>query len=436
MLRSVIGKSNLPSFGQKSEGVFEGELICIPNKQNMVIRTEDRAIMLGKPGRPQLMKALNRATVIDILAKRGSVSQTQICGLTGLSRATVSNLINALKQEDLVLEVSKGASKGGRRQVLLQLNKQAGFVVGVDLGGTKMAGAVTDLGGEPLLKLRWPTKADQGPDVVLDNLAMFIQELITQAPVDPGKVRGVGVGVPGIVTNGDVVDWAPALKWRNLALTERLAATLHYPIFVENDVNLLALGEYWYGSAQGAQSLACLAVGTGLGAGIVLNGQLYKGANGAAGEVCNLVADPSYLGHKYKGFGWLEQFASGPALAQRFSRENGLIGRDSAVNDLDAEYVFEQARLGDPRAWRAVEDFTRYLAMSVVSIATVLDPEVIVLGGGVSQSADLFHDRLVELCAPVLQVMPRLEVSSLGVDAGVMGAVALTLHNTSENPLR
>ncbi|MGE5482029.1 MAG: ROK family protein, partial [Bacteroidota bacterium] len=91
---------------------------------------------------------------------------------------------------------------------------------------------------------------------------------------------------------------------------------------------------------------------------------------------------------------------------------------------------------GDPRAREAVEDFTRYLAMSVVSIATVLDPEVIVLGGGVSQSADLFRDRLVELCAPVLQVMPRLEVSSLGVDAGVMGAVALTLHNTSENPLR
>lgn len=392
--------------------------------------------MFGKPGRPQLMKAMNRATVIDILAKQGPVSQTQICGLTGLSRSTVSNLINVLKQEDLVLEVSKEASRGGRRQVLLQLNKQAGFVVGVDLGGTKMAGAVTDLGGEPLLKLRWPTKAAQGAEAVLENLAAFIQGLIAQAGVDPKKVRGVGVGVPGVVTSGGVVQWAPALNWQDLPLTERLTTTLSYPVFVENDVNLLALGEYWYGNAQKVQSLVCLAVGTGLGAGIVLDGQLYKGANRAAGEVCNLVADPTYLGRKYTGFGWLEQCASGTALAAQFARDNGQSGDDPVANGLDAEFVFEQARLGDPRAQQAVEDFTRSLAMSVVSIAAVLDPEVIVLGGGVSQSADLFRNRLIELCAPVLQVMPRLEVSSLGVDAGVMGAVALTLHNTSENPLR
>ncbi|MCL6613678.1 MAG: ROK family protein, partial [Firmicutes bacterium] len=253
------------------------------------------------------------------------------------------------------------------------------------------------------------------------------------------KGRGIGVGVPGGVREGGVVQWAPALGWRNLALAEEIARKFPYPVFVENDVNLLALGEYWYGIGQGTRSLVCLAVGTGLGAGIVLDGQVYTGAHAAAGEVCNLVADISYLGRTYPGFGWLEGFVSGPALARRYAsllEEMGKGPHSEVLPNVDAEVVFARAREGEPIACRVVEEFTRYLALALVSIVAVLDPEMIVLGGGVSESADVFRDRLVELCSPVLQVMPRVEVSRLGVDAGVMGAVALALHNTKENPWR
>ncbi|MCL6614548.1 MAG: MarR family transcriptional regulator, partial [Firmicutes bacterium] len=141
--------------------------------------------MIHKPGNPFLMKALNRATVIDILTKRGPISQTQICELTGLSRATVSNIIKNLKSENLVCEVTRVASKGGRRQVLLNLNTEAGYVVGVDLGGTKMAGAVTDLSGRPLIKLRAPTGAEEGPEAVRANLMAFIEELVVKAEMIP-----------------------------------------------------------------------------------------------------------------------------------------------------------------------------------------------------------------------------------------------------------
>lgn len=405
--------------------------------------------MRKRTGTPQLMKAMNRALVIDALTKHGPISQTQICEVTGLSRATVSTVVHELKTDQLVMEVRKGISKGGRRQVLLELDATAGFVVGVDLGGTKMAGAVTDLRGHPIVKLRWPTGAVKGPEAVVETLVQFIQQLIQQSGIECSRLRGIGVGVPGIVRPGGMVEWAPALQWRGLAIASILKDRLHYPVFVENDVNLLALGEYWYGAGQGAQSLACLAVGTGVGAGIVINGQLYSGAHQAAGEVCNLVVDRSPLGRDFSQFGCLESIASGPALAKRYAdqrREPTATGYGDTIAAggarLDdgtvtgAEIVFDEARKGDPIAKRIVDEFAQALAMAVISIITVLDPEVIVLGGGVSQDADLFLGRLNELCRPAVQVMPKLVVSSLGVDAGVMGAVALTLHKTKEDPLQ
>jgi len=408
--------------------------------------------MYKTAGTPHLMKAMNRTMITDTLAKQGPISQTRICEITGLSRATVSTMIKELKSEQLVLEVSREISSGGRRQVLLALDASAGYVVGVDLGGTKMAGAVTDLSGKPLVKLRWPTKAEDGPEAVVETLIDFVEALIAKSGIDRAKLRGIGVGVPGIVKPRGIVQWAPTLRWRNIDLAARLAPALNHPVFVENDVNLLALGEYWYGAAQGAPSLVCLAVGTGIGAGIVLDGQLYTGAHQAAGEVSNMVVDRSFLARDFTQFGCLEAIASGPAIARQFAStvktprkdrtgdrqtKPGNGGTEAAEPAFTgAEIVFEEARRNNPHAKQIIEEFAQHLAMAIIALTTVIDPTVIVLGGGVSQNAGLFRERLLELCTPVVQVMPRLEISSLGVDAGVMGAIALTLHNTNENPLR
>lgn len=383
-----------------------------------------------RPGNPALMKAMNRAAVVDLLSKQGPISQTQICESSGLARATVSKIIGELRSEGLVVELHRAESKGGgRRQVLLGLNKTSGYVVGVDLGGTKMAGALTDLGGRPLVRMVQPTAADRGGDAVFSSLVSFVGEIVARSGIDPSLVRGVGIGIPGVVLDEGVVEWAPALGWHGVGLKSALEAALPYRVFVENDVNLLALGEYWYGAGQGSRSMACLAIGTGLGAGIILDGQLHLGHRRAAGEVCDLVTDPSCLGREYRPFGCLERTASGTGLASLYRL------RAPGGADADAEKVFELARAGDPAAVEAVEEFARHLSMAVLALAAVLDPEVIVLGGGVAGGADLFKDRLEELCCPVLQATPDIRVSSLGVDAGVMGAVALTLHSTTENPL-
>ena len=382
-----------------------------------------------KPGTPQLMKQMNRATVVNILTKFGPISQTQICEISGLSRATVSTIIGDLRKEDLVVEVSRATSTSGRRRVLLELNGDAGYVIGVDLGGTKMAGAVTNLHGKVIFSLKEPTNASKGPEAVFRSLLTFINRLAKESGIDRNRIKGVGIGIPGVVVDNSVVQWAPALNWRDYPLVQKLREHLDFPVFIENDVNLQALGEYWYGVGQGMDVLVCLAIGTGLGAGIILNGQLFLGAHEAAGEVCNMVVSPTQLGQNYPGFGFLESQASGTAIAQKYSEVS------ASSEEIDAEQVFKLARLGDQTALEVVEDFTKHLAMAIVSIATVLDPELIVLGGGVSKEADFFLSKLETLAFPVLQVHPRLAVSELGDIAGVMGAVALTLHNTSDNPL-
>lgn len=384
------------------------------------------------PGTPQLMKQLNRATVIDVLTKQGPISQTRICEITGLSRSTVSTIVSSLKQENLVLEVSRVSSKAGRKRTLLALNSKAGYVIGVDLGGTKIAGALTDLGGNVVMKMKCNTNSQEGTDESFRNLVTLIKSLIDESAVPQSKLRGIGIGIPGVVNN-DYVQWAPSLKWKDRPLAAELRDHLGLPVFLENDVNLQALGEYWYGSGQGVANLVCLAIGTGLGAGVILNGQLYHGAHQAAGEVCNLVTDRSQLGRPYPSYGFLEQFASGTGLTRLFKAKSELSLPEEY--HIDAEYVFARARSGDQYALEVIDEFSHNLALALVSISCILDPELIILGGGVSGEADLFLERVKGLCAPVLQVMPRIEVTQLGLRAGVMGAVALTLHNTSGPPL-
>ncbi|NMB21611.1 MAG: ROK family transcriptional regulator [Firmicutes bacterium] len=378
-----------------------------------------------EPGTPQLMGQMNRATVINILTKLGPISQTQICDLTGLSRATVSTIIADLRKEELVVAVSRAASTSGRRRVLLELNGDAGYVIGVDLGGTNMAGAVTNLLGKVIYSLKQPTCASDGPEAVFQSLLRFIRRLAAESQIDQGRIKGVGIGIPGVVVKGREVQWAPSLKWKDYPLVDTLSAHIDFPIFLENDVNLQALGEYWYGLGQGVDVLVCLAIGTGLGAGIVINGQVFFGSHQAAGEVGNLVLDTSQLGQPYPGFGFLESWASGSAIGQRYMEFSG------SSELVDAETVFKLARQDDPIALKVVKGFSEHLAMAIVSISTVLDPELIILGGGVAKEADLFLPKLEELALPVLQTRPRLVASELGDIAGVMGAVALTLHNTN-----
>ena len=392
----------------------------------------------------EAVKLRNRADILKTIREQGPISRVEIARLLGLHPSTVSRLVDELMALDLVregTELEASTKRGGRRAIALEFNPGAGYLIGVDLGGTHMVGGLADLSGEIILRRSLLSESIVASDGEgnLQRLIELAQALITETPA-PARIWGIGVGVPGVVSGDEgTVTLAPAVGWWDLPLKQIIERTLGVPVFVENDVNLAAMGEHQHGVGQGVDDLVVIFIGTGIGAGVILGGELYQGANQAAGEVGYMVVDVNGLGQRYDEFGCLESLASGRGIAIR-AQERIAAGEETALLDLaggdpaqvTAETVFEAARGGDGVAQAIVEETIRYLGLMVANVACVLNPEMVVIGGGVARSADLLLDGIRQQVEGVVPVVPRLAVSTLGKDAIIHGAFAMVLRQVSE----
>ena len=390
-------------------------------------------------GNSKLVKKLNQAAILRILRERGPLSRTEIAGLIHLNPSTVSRIVSELLAEHLVFEERKGQSsaKGGRQPIFLQFNYKASLIVGLDLGGTSMVGALADLEGNILHRESVPSRYGQEG---LEALMALVEGLL-HVPRLPGqKVRAIGIGAPGVPRSQEgVVVWAPSLGWREMPLKKIVEERFGIPTFVENDVNLHALGEHWRGAGRGVRDLVCIFIGTGIGAGIIINDELYRGADEAAGEVGYIIPHEKYLGRSYGEFGCLESLAAGPGIV-RSARQAIQQGIPTAILDLaagdegaiTAELVFAAARQGDAVAQKIVDETVRYLSIAVANVASIINPRRIVLGGGIAKSDDLILEPIKRLIQGVVPAMPEIVPSQLGSDAGVLGAVSLALRSTED----
>jgi predicted NBD/HSP70 family sugar kinase len=378
-----------------------------------------------------LMRRLNRSAILDLIREEGAISRTQIGRRLSLSLPTVMRIVDDLIEVGLVMDGGAAESTGGRPRSLLKFNGRAAAVVGVDLGGTQMFGTVADLAGNIQAEKYLTRDGEDGP-ANLARLFELIDHLLV-APRPAGQtIRGIGIGAPGITQHSEgIVTWAPSLNWRNLPLKKLLAERYDLPVFVENDVNLAALGEYGFGSCKGAASLVLLAVGTGIGAGIVIDRQIYRGHHQSAGEIGYLPPDGSYLNRRYEGFGALESLASVTGIAQR-ARQALQQMQGSQPAAISGEEVFSAARHGQAWARTVVAETASYLSLAVAAISTLIDPAAVILGGGVAPSADLLIPLIQESLAGVIPVVPLLRPSSLGFRAAVMGAIMMVLDATTE----
>jgi glucokinase len=243
--------------------------------------------------------------------------------------------------------------------------------------------------------------------------------------------------VPSIVIYpSGVVALAPGLGWRNLPLKERLEQALGFAVLVENEVNLIALGESWRGAGQGIRNLICVSLGTGIGAGLVLGGQLYRGSHNAAGEVGYLVPNTHNLGGKVNGFGTLESLAGRNGLVER-ARAHLADGTRSSlaersIEEITAEAVLDAAGAGDPLACSVVYETADYLGLAIANLACIVDPERIVLSGDLAEYAGLFVGPIRSRIEGLVPTMPEIVVSELRMDAAVLGAVAVVMRETSD----
>ncbi len=380
------------------------------------------------------MRAINRSSILEFIRCEGPISRTRIAEGLKVSLPTVMRIVEALIAEGWVHEAGEKEWSGGRKRTVVKFNGSDHRIIGIDLGGTKIFGALADFNGRILNEMyidHHQTQTDDGFQVVLH----VIDELLRVASHNETLICGIGIGVPGMTnTETGEVNLAPALAWREFPLKTLLEERYPYPVVVENDVNLAALGEVWFGTEDcSKQNLVLIAIGTGIGAGVVINGDIYSGVHYMAGEIGYLLLDRGHLGRKYPGFGAFEQVASGTGIADQARQL--CIGQlpSETLESLTSEDVFAAARRHVKWAETILADTIDYLSQAIAAIELLYDPDVILLGGGVSQSADLLIGPILRRLDGTIPTLPNLAVSRLGYRGAVMGAVIRLLRITSNH---
>jgi predicted NBD/HSP70 family sugar kinase len=373
---------------------------------------------------PPLLKSLNERAVLETIRAGAPISRAEVSRRAGISKPTVSQALESLLSAGLVRETAHSGAGPSYGAVFFEPVPDAALVLGLDLGARFLRGALCDLSGEIRARQDVAVVAADA-DRVLDAIAGLRTTLVDASGLSDDRIDTVVIGVPGVVgPSSDGVNLATNVRGlEGRGFGRELSERLSLPVTLENDVNLAALAEQWKGVARGIDDFAFLSIGTGLGSGIVLRGEIHRGHNGAAGEL-----DYTRSGHD--DFDPCASALSSLAarMASEHRREPSLISPP-----YDAPAVFAAARRGDRVARAVVAEEARRIALHIAPIAAVADVELVVLGGGIGTNADLLLEPIRSLLVEWLPYPPRVEVSILGEAAVLTGALALGRRAALDN---
>lgn len=372
--------------------------------------------MTTTTGDQALIKRMNTAIVLEAILREAPLSRANISERTGLNKATVSSLVQDLIDHQLVRETGTGASSGGRKPVMLEFVATAGYAVGIDLGVNYLRGVLTDLRGAVTAERTLPLN-EAHPEEVFGVLRPFVQELIDEAPASPFGIVGIGVGVPGLVDRQGTVLFAPNMDWRDIPLRDALNRTFGIPVMVDNEANVGAIGEQKYGIGRGISNMVYVSVGIGIGTGLILHKELYKGESGFSGEMGHLSIEASGKPCRCGNRGCWELYASEQALLER-AAEAGIAG---GLDELLAE-----AENGNARVRELFAEIGRSLGVGIANIVNVFNPNAVLIGNRMSRARAWIEDAVretVEQRALNFHLRNvRLLYAELGERSAVMGA--------------
>lgn len=390
-------------------------------------------------GTPNYMKFLNKKQVLQtIIGNADLFSRADLSKKLDISKPTISNIVDELIQEGWLDEtesqVSSGA--GGRRPVHLNFNKNAKFIIGVDIGGTLTEIALMNLQGEFLQTSQFDTQEWVKKDFT-EKIATEIKSILLSRDLNENQILALAAGAPGItdIDSGVVIE-APSLQWMQYPLQQKLTDYFSFPVYIENDVNIAVLGEQWQGAARGKDNVVLITLGTGVGCGVIVNGELYRGSRFAAGEIGYMITDKNKAKMNYDsmfdGYGFLENHVGGPSIVQEMKNrlKKNVFEEYASIQKWTAKEVFQLAIQGDRIAEEVVLDAIDHFSIALINVTALLNPECIVLGGGLSKSGGWFLPILQEKIQQHLPKQCQTEIYLTQLSqVSLLGTAALCLRN-------
>ena len=389
-----------------------------------------------------MVKKANTSLIANVLKSKGPLSKAQLSRITKLTKSTVSSIVNDLIAQGVVREAGIGSagSSGGRRPVLLELNAEVFYVVGLDIGTTAIHAVLTNLTGAVLNEKRIPSMPRDGLDSLMRRTVEVIQETVAESGIEMEELLGIGVAAAGLVDHAKgIIRYSPNFNWRNVHLKRLLEEAVEVPVWVDNCTRVMARGEMWFGNAKRVSNLLYVNVGYGIGSALVINRELLQ-RDSEMGHITVIENGPLCGCGK---LGCVEAISSGSAIEAR-AREAASQGRSSILLELchgdiaaiSGEMVASAAETGDLASLRILSDAGEHLGKAIAAVVNSFNPELVVVGGGVSQAGSIFLDPvMVGFKSHVMRDLfskDKIVCSRLGTRGGVLGGAGLVLGEGSE----
>lgn len=396
------------------------------------------------------VREIHLSLILRYLHKQAPLSRAQLANLTNLNKSTVSSLVEELINRNLIHEIGQNASWTGRPATLLELNPAAGCIIGVELGVDFVAVILTDFTGSILWRRQQDADPSEAQEATIDQTLHLVDEAMQAAKSMQSRLLGLGLSTPGTVnTSEGLLIFAPNLHWRNVPLGKIFSEHTNLPTFVDNDANAAALGEHFFGVARHVQSFICIYAGVGIGGGIFLNGELYRGCSGFAGEIghCTFLFEtfqsPCHCGKS----GCWETFANQYSVLERVRarlevKRSSIIPAIMAENNspLTFQIIVKAAEAGDIEATEALAEAGKALGIGIANLINIFNPQMIVIGGPLSLAGSFLLPAVEESVKirALNEVLAEAEIllSQFGADASLIGAAALVIQAIIANPSR
>ena len=368
----------------------------------------------------------------------GGISRAELARQMDLTRSAISCIIDELKGMGLVDELETGPTTGGRRPILLAINPRYGYIVGIDMGATHLGILLTDFSAHVLEEIEYPFSVDDGPKSCLNQIDGYLSELLSRINLKVSHISSIGMNVPGpfVVETGKTSSPPIMPGWDGYPIRSHLEEIWKVPVTIGNDAEFGALGEWAYGAGRGESNLVYIKVGTGVGAGLLLDGHIYRGTTGSAGEIGHITIQENGPLCTCGNHGCLEAMAGGHAIARK-AREAIQAGRRTQLSAISPDQIraFDvagAAQRGDLVAQQIIADAGLYLGIAVASLVNLVNPSIVVIGGGVSQLGDMLLEPIrktvLERSLNSAARIVRIASAVLGRRASSMGAIVQAIN--------